>query len=93
MVMLKRFDFLCEKCEAVFEDLVEGHKGEPDMCAECGSLEGFKKLPSIMNRPTTIVPSYPGSKRFKAGYVHTHADRPAEKAGHQISMAGTRKVD
>ena len=90
--MLKRFDFLCDKCEHVFEDLVEGPEGKPDMCSECGSLEGFKKLPSLMNMPTTIVPSYPVSLKRKAGYVHTHADRPAEKAGSQISMAGSSKV-
>ena len=27
----------------------------------------------------TIVPMYRGSLKQKAGYVHTHADRPAEK--------------
>lgn len=28
---------------------------------------------------TTIIPSYPGSKKMAAGYVHSHADRPATK--------------
>lgn len=27
----------------------------------------------------TIIPMYKGSLRQKAGYVHTHGDRPAEK--------------
>lgn len=28
----------------------------------------------------TIVPSYKGSLRQKAGFVHTHGDKPAEKS-------------
>ncbi len=36
----------------------------------------------------TIIPMYKGSLRQKAGYVHTHGDRPAEKAGSQVAMSG-----
>jgi hypothetical protein len=37
----------------------------------------------------TIVPMYKGSLKQKAGYVHTHADRPAEKG----SVAVPRKAE
>lgn len=36
-----------------------------------------------------IVPTYPGALKNKAGYVHTHGDRPAEKG----SVAVPRKAD
>jgi hypothetical protein len=37
----------------------------------------------------TIIPMYKGSLKQKAGYVHTHADRPAEKG----SVAVPRKAN
>jgi putative FmdB family regulatory protein len=88
--MLKRFSFECEACGHEFDELVEGVEGKPERCFSCGSSKGFKKLPSVFSNPSTIVVDYPGSKRFKAGYVHTHGDRPAEKKGSQISMAGSK---
>lgn len=36
-----------------------------------------------------IVPTYPGALKHKAGYVHSHGDRPAEKG----SVAIPRKAD
>lgn len=84
--MLKTFEFECAACGYEFEDIVEGVDGKPDFCAECGAMDGFKKLISVANIPTKIVVDYPGSKRFKAGYVHTHGDRPAERQGSQVSM-------
>lgn len=62
------------------------------MCTQCGSLSGFKKLPNTFGTNKVIVYDYPGSKRFKAGYTHTHADRPAEKKGSQVSMHGSGGV-
>jgi hypothetical protein len=44
--------------------------------------------PAVLSK---IVPVYPGSKKHKAGYVHTHGDRPAEKAGSQVSMYNPKK--
>lgn len=83
--MLKHFDFECNGCAATFSDYVEGVEGKPEVCVKCGSVTGFTKLPSVCVYPTTIVIDYPGSKRFKAGYQHTHA-RPAENKGSQVSM-------
>ena len=88
--MLKRFDFECLECHHTFDDLVEGVGGKPEECPQCGQSFSFQKLPSAMNIASTIVPSYPGSKRVKAGYQHTH-NRPAEKKGTQVSMHGTQR--
>lgn len=85
--MLKHFDFECRKCQHVFSDYVEGSEGLPDACPHCGNTlaSEFYKLPSACALPSTIVIDYPGSKRLKAGYMHTHA-RPAEKKESQVSM-------
>jgi len=72
--------------------MVQGVEGKPDFCPECGSKQGFKKLISLPSIPTKIIVDYPGSKRFKAGYQHTHADRSAEKKGSQVSMYVTGGV-
>jgi hypothetical protein len=48
-------------------------------CPECG-VETSRPL--ILGAPaliTTIIPSYPGSKKRAAGYVHSHGDRAATK--------------
>jgi len=90
--MLKHYDFECGICETVFDAYVEGSEGLPEQCMACTNKTNFKKLPSVCASPTTIVVSYPGSKQFKAGYVHTHA-RPAEKKGSQVSMYSPKKAD
>lgn len=84
------FDFECDACSHVFHDLVEGPGGTPEECPSCSSHEGFTRLMSAPAVLTTIVPSYPGSKRVKAGYQHTH-NRPAEKKDRQVSMYGAHK--
>lgn len=83
--MLKHYDFECSKCGATFDEYVEGVEGVPDKCSHCENIEGFKKLPSTFALPTHVIMAYPGSKRLKAGYVHSHA-RPAEKKETQVSM-------
>lgn len=84
--MLKSYDFECDECQHLFNDLVEGVSGLPEECPACKSPKGFTKRMSAPMVPKVIVIDYPGSKRFKAGYVHTHADRPAEKKASQVSM-------
>lgn len=87
----KCYEFLCEVCEGVFEDLVKGTEGLPESCELCGAAGPFVRQVSAPAVLTTIVPSYPGAKRVKAGYQHTH-NRPAEKKDRQVSMAGTGGV-
>jgi len=81
----KSRDFQCNACDHVFNDLVQ-NDDSPDACPACGSATGFVRVISAPLVIKTITVDYPGSKRFKAGYVHTHGDRPAEKAGSQVSM-------
>ena len=89
--MLKLFDFDCAVCGNTFEALVEGVDGQPEECPACTADSGFTKHLASFSLPTTIVVDYPGSKRFKAGAIHTHGDRPAEKAGRQISVPARLK--
>lgn len=90
--MWKKYDFECEKCKHIFDDLVNGTEGKPDFCPACGSQKGFVRQLCAPYIPTKIIVDYPGSKRLKAGYVHTHGDRLAEKKGSQVSMHGTGGV-
>lgn len=85
------FDFACGKCQHEFHDLVQGRDGQPDACPSCKSSNGFTKLASALYVPTTIMVTYPGSKRHKAGYIHSHGDKPAEKGNSQISMYSPKK--
>jgi len=39
----------------------------------------------------TIVPMYKGSLKHKAGWQHTHADRPAEKGSVAVPRTGEIK--
>jgi len=86
----KSFDFECGTCAEVFADLVSDAQPQPEACPSCGATTGFARRMSAPAVMSTIVPSYPGSKRVKAGYQHTH-NRPAEKKGSQISMYGSDK--
>lgn len=84
-----RFHFACE-CGNVYDDLVEGPDGRPDPCPECGATTAMKQI-ATPNLARTIIPVYPGYQRMTAGYG-AEARRPAEKAGRQVSMAGTKGV-
>lgn len=46
-------------------------------CPKCKAV--MTRLDCAPKTLTTIVPTYPGSKRHKAGYVHKHGNRPSEK--------------
>lgn len=70
-------DFQCGSCACVFEEMVPvGMHRCP--CPKCGA-EGEKVYVKMPPTLTEFVPDYPGSKRLKAGYVHTHGDRPATR--------------
>ena len=70
------YDFECTKCKHQFEELTiikETHA----VCPECtGESVRIVSMPHQFN---TIIPAYPGCKKQKAGYVHTHGDKPATK--------------
>ena len=71
------YDFECETCEEKIEDIVPTDVKKID-CEACGgkmariACAGAAVL-------TNIIPSYPGCLKQKAGYMHTHADKPATK--------------
>lgn len=64
-------------------------------CPECGE-EGHSIIAGAPSLLTTIIPSYPGSKKHAAGYVHSHGDRAATKVQSGYGGCGnpsTKAVD
>ena len=79
--MLKAYTLECT-CGAVADELLE--QGEVFPCPTCS-----KPMTRMIGAPhmfTTIIPCYPGSARFKAGYVHKYVNRPATKT--QVGYGG-----
>ena len=72
------FDYICDHCRLETEEVVSDPK-EDVPCPDCGHVMSrvWRSAPVTMN---TVIPSYPGCKGNKAGYVHTHSPkRPATK--------------
>lgn len=71
------YDFRCRDC-GLKEEVLCKPQTDTTECSRCGGpTEKFwQKTPKQL---TNIIPSYPGSKKQAAGYVHTHGDRPATK--------------
>jgi putative FmdB family regulatory protein len=71
------YDFKCNECSHEEEILCKSGR-KTGTCSQCGgkTVKVWSKAPATL---TEIVPSYPGSLKQKAGYVHTHGDRPATK--------------
>jgi len=69
------YDFECNACGKVVEEIASVETKKMD-CNCGGTLERLVAAPTVL---TEIIPSYPGSLKQKAGYVHTHGDRPATK--------------
>lgn len=75
-------DFVCSRCHAEFEDLVRMDEAET-ACA-CGYT-----ATRVMSAPkmfTEIIPTTLNSKRHKAGYQHSHADRPKTPGKIQVPV-------
>lgn len=70
-------DFDCEKCGYGTEEIVSVNTNEVD-CPRCGCVctKVYRTSPPIL---TTIIPSYSTCKKHKAGYVHSHGDKPRTK--------------
>jgi putative FmdB family regulatory protein len=71
------YDFKCHACGHE-EESIEKSGTTRIPCSNCNeqSERFFKGAPTTL---TTIIPSYPGCKKHKAGYVHSHADKPATR--------------
>ena len=73
------YDFQCNACGEIFDDIVP-FKIPSIPCTKCKNGVATKIYINAPKLFTTIIPDYPGAKKRKAGYQHTHhADRPATK--------------
>ena len=73
--------YRCEECGVAYDYL---HMTSDDvaMCPACSSVKSDLQLGG--KSLYKIIPVYPNSKRLRAGYVHSHGDRPAEKISSQV---------
>lgn len=83
---LTMHDFECG-CGHTEEQLVQ--PDEEVRCPECGAT--MRRCIGKTHIFTTIVATYPGSKRHKAGYEHQYVNQPATKT--QIGYGGSVSVD
>lgn len=81
------YDYVCT-CGHTSEELVKNAEEEV-RCPECDSV--MEKQDSAANIFTAIVPTYPGSNKHKAGYVHKYGNRPATKT--QVGYGGSVSKD
>lgn len=83
--MAKMQDYTCRGCGKVYEYLLHG-KNDTVTCPSCSSRDA---APIPGGRTfSVIVPMYPGAKKIKAGYIHSHGDRPREKIS--VSVPGKK---
>jgi putative FmdB family regulatory protein len=80
--MAKLQEYACRACGKNYEFL-HHPSNEPAACPSCGSLDAELQLGGAPLL-TVIVPVYPGCKKHKAGFVHSHGDKPAEKNSVQV---------
>ncbi len=71
------YDYKCKSCEHVMEELCSSGVNHID-CPECKSTMEriWTKSPTQFRK---IIPMYPGAKKIKAGYIHSHGDKNATK--------------
>jgi DNA-directed RNA polymerase subunit RPC12/RpoP len=74
--MPKMAGYRCRACGGRYEFL-HHPVNEPAVCPACGSSDAEPELKACVL--STIVPTYPGSKRHKAGFCHLFQNRQAEK--------------
>lgn len=79
--MLKYFDFICEPCGHQFDALVRDDTEVE--CPECHESPATKRL-SGGHLFTVIKATTLTSKKYKAGYQHSHLNRPKEKISSQV---------
>jgi len=79
--MLKMFDFICPVCDHKFDALVRDD--DETECPSCHESPATRRLSGghqfVVIKATTLT-----SKKYKAGYQHSHTDRPKEKISVQV---------
>jgi hypothetical protein len=81
--MFKLFDFICPACAHQFDALVTD--GCVVDCPECHASPATRRL-SGGHLFTTIKATTLTSKKYKAGYQHSHTNRPKEKISSQVPV-------
>lgn len=77
------YDYTCPNCEHEVKN--ELAKCDEEVhCPECDTI--MVKDNCAPHMFTKIIPTYPGSQRHKAGYVHKFGNRPATKT--QVGYGG-----
>lgn len=79
------WDYDCV-CGVRFEQMTMSDADEV-ACPDCGSRD-TKRVDAGGVPFGTIVPMHRTSLKSKAGYVHTHGDRPAEKGSVAVPSKG-----
>ena len=72
------YDFSCENDHIIEVRCSIADREKERICEECG-LPIHQIHLTFPAMPTTIIVDYPGSKKHKAGYVHSHGDHMATK--------------
>lgn len=75
---MSNYDFQCSEGHVHEISCSFADKPNEVNCPECGAIAKYVILqtPSTL---TKIIPDYPGCKKVRAGYQHSHGDYPAEK--------------
>lgn len=83
------FDFSCPACGFVFEALCDPEQREMNCRAE-GACAGIaeRQIP-VTTSFTTIQATHLKSKQYKAGFVHSHADKPKTPGKIQVGYGTT----
>lgn len=83
---MPNYDYQCDHGHDPYEVRCRiAQREDPHPCPACGE-NGHQVLLGVPPLLTVIIPDYPGSKRLKAGYVHSHGDRGATKL--QMGVGG-----
>jgi putative FmdB family regulatory protein len=77
------YDYRCSCCSHLEQDVI-AKLDEVVSCPACG--EPMARLACAPHVLTTIVPTYPGSQRHKAGHVHKFQNQPATRT--QVGYGG-----
>jgi hypothetical protein len=78
------FDYQCPGCDRPEENVLVEHADDDVVCPTCGAV--MTRLAAAPKIFSTIIPTYPGSDRLKAGGVHKAQRQPATKT--QIGYGG-----
>lgn len=81
---MKIYDYECPHCKRTRNNVLVATINERIECTWCSTP--MTRLMCAPHTFTTITPTYPGSQRHKAGYIHKHVNRPATKT--QVGVGG-----